>query len=580
MGISTFSKQTANAGSSNPVGSGNVIINGGFELNQRGFISSTTSGFGFDRWQNVAVGTDGTATFSAQSFISSDFLLNNFNTERYLRIVTSGQTAPNIATFPRQHIEDVRTLAGQTVTFSFWGRVASGTAKIAFELLQSFGVGGSDSVSTTNYTTIDTTWKRYSVTTLLPSIADKTIGPSNHLQANLWVSGSSSGYPTRIPEMIIQNNTFDIWGIQLEAGAVATPFRPVGGSRSLDIVASGSAGYNGVLVARNSETNFSNSGTPAWAGYDVAGKNKIINGAFDIAQRGTSFTSHGYTLDRWQATGATNVATQTISQQALPNDSIPGLELPFFMRHVVTNVNGATAIQFQNKIEDVRTFVGQTATLSFYAKADAPRNVSVVLEQRFGVSGSANNVIATQNFSITTSWARYTATIAVPSIFGKIVNPGNALNVQFNYPLSTFTIDITGVQLEAGTTATSFSRNAPSIQAELAACQRYYWRSSLGSVYNSHALGNSISATQARCFITHPVTMRVPPGPTSVEFSNLGLGVAGISAAAVSAITIAENSERSSLLAVASTGLPTAGSMVILTNNNNTAGFIAFSAEL
>jgi hypothetical protein len=205
--------------------SGNVIINGAFEINQRNFISATASSYGFDRWQNVVVGSDGTATFSSQSFNSSDFLLNNFNAERYLRIITSGQTAENIATFPRQHIEDVRTLAGQAVTFSFWGRVASGTAKIAMELLQNFGIGGSASVSITNYVTIDTTWKRYSVTTTLPTMVDKTVGSSSALQANLWVSGASAGYPTRVPEMIIQSNTFDIWGVQLEAGPVATPFR-------------------------------------------------------------------------------------------------------------------------------------------------------------------------------------------------------------------------------------------------------------------------------------------------------------------------------------------------------------------
>jgi hypothetical protein len=202
----------------------NKIINGDFRINQRNFTSSTTSAvFGFDRFFMDYV--DGTSTYSAQTFTPGTAPVAGYEAINFSRLVTTGQTLASAYTWYRHRIEDVRTLAGQTTTVSFWAKAASGTPKIAVELAQAFGVGGSAQV--TNYlgqATLSTSWQRFSVTGTLPSLSGKTIGTSSSLTLNLYLSAGSD-YNARSGSLGIQSNTFDIWGVQVEAGSVATAFQ-------------------------------------------------------------------------------------------------------------------------------------------------------------------------------------------------------------------------------------------------------------------------------------------------------------------------------------------------------------------
>jgi hypothetical protein len=212
------------------VSSGNAIINGAFEINQRNFTSltGTDSPYGFDRWQLVNPAS--TATYSSQSFTPGDAPVAGYEAATFARIVTSGQSGSSIRTNLKQGIEDVRTFAGETVTVSFFAKAASGTPKIAVEFFQSFGSGGSPSTAVSTYAgsvTLSTSWNRYSVTTTVPSISGKTIGTtanSSSILLNLWVSGGSD-FDARTDSLGIQNNTFDFWGVQLEAGSTANVFR-------------------------------------------------------------------------------------------------------------------------------------------------------------------------------------------------------------------------------------------------------------------------------------------------------------------------------------------------------------------
>lgn len=204
----------------------NVIINGDFSINQRAFTSSTTSGnFGFDRWRMNCVG--GTCTYTPQTFTLGN-QISGQEPANFARLATTGQSAAGDLCLFYHQIESVRTFAGQQVTVSFWAKAGSGTPKIAVELLQSFGTGGSPSADVTTYLgqiTLSTSWTRFSVTGTVPSISGKTLGTGGNdfLGLVLWTSAGST-YNSRTGSLGIQNATIDFWGVQVEAGSVMTFF--------------------------------------------------------------------------------------------------------------------------------------------------------------------------------------------------------------------------------------------------------------------------------------------------------------------------------------------------------------------
>lgn len=211
----------------------NAIINGDFRINQRAWSSTSGSGgsisgtYGFDRWQLACSG--GTETMSKQTFTVGSPAATGYESENYLRVTTSGQSGTTDYCCPSHYIEDVRTLANSTITVSFWAKASSGTPKVAVDLVQTFGSGGSPSADVTNYAgqvTLSTSWARYSVTYTMPNINGKTIGTTANTSAIrllLWVSAGST-FNARTGSIGIQNNTFDFWGVQVERGSSATPF--------------------------------------------------------------------------------------------------------------------------------------------------------------------------------------------------------------------------------------------------------------------------------------------------------------------------------------------------------------------
>jgi hypothetical protein len=229
-GTSGFTALSAGtAGISYQPVSHNYIINGDFSVNQRSFTSLTADGaYGFDRFRHGAA--DGTSTFTAEAFTPGSAPVAGYEAANFLRIQTTGQTLAGAVTNVQQRVEDVRTLAGQTATISFWAKAASGTPSIAVEIEQNFGSGGSPSASVQTLAAknqITTSWQRYSATVTVPSIAGKTIGTNantSHVRIIFWVSAGSN-FNARLDSLGIQSNTFDIWGVQLEAGSVATPFK-------------------------------------------------------------------------------------------------------------------------------------------------------------------------------------------------------------------------------------------------------------------------------------------------------------------------------------------------------------------
>jgi len=238
-----------------------------------------------------------------------------------------------------------------------------------------------------------------------------------------------------------------------------------------------------LAVGSNGETLVADSSATTGLRYQgnfAAGKNKFINGDFGIWQRGTSFSNPSdgaYTADRFFTQHNGTGTTRTISQQTFTPGTAPvaGYEGQYYLRYNLSVVGTSSYNRVCQNIEDVRTFAGQTVTVSMWLKSSTTQNVSINLSQIFGSGGSSENYFGNSNFNITTSWARYSATFAVPSVSGKTIGTSSYLKLFLELNASsTYTTEIWGVQIEAGSVATSFQTATGTIQGELAACERYF----------------------------------------------------------------------------------------------------------
>ena len=217
----------------------------------------------------------------------------------------------------------------------------------------------------------------------------------------------------------------------------------------------------------------------------------IINGNFDVWQRGTSFaglTAITYTADRWvfaPSGGTATVSRQTftVGQTDVPNNPT------YYLRLQCTSANDNVGTT--QRIEDVRTFSGETVTASFYAKADSNRTLSCRFVQYFGSGGSADVAIGAQTASVTTSWQLLTFTFDIPSISGKTVGAGNHIYIYiYNAANETFTFDLASVQVCKGSVALPFCPKT--YQQELLDCSRYYQVFSVDN-YVCYADGNQLA---------------------------------------------------------------------------------------
>ena len=248
--------------------------------------------------------------------------------------------------------------------------------------------------------------------------------------------------------------------------------------------------------------------------------NAIINGAFDIWQRATSFTATGYSADRWWfSVGGTTTGSR--------NTDVPtgiGAQYSFNWTTGASSSFG----QFYQALEsaEVVPMRNKLVTFSFYIKTagsmagnlDVNINYSnstdALLSQSTAVSIITGN--ASLAASSVTNWTRTSVTFIVPSDAVGLrvaILPSVA-------QVSGVSCRITGVQLEEGSVATPFRRSANSIEGELSSCQRYYWRfDSLGASggFMPFAMAHGIDSNNCRGIIMYPVRMRRIP---SIAFSS------------------------------------------------------------
>jgi hypothetical protein len=269
--------------------------------------------------------------------------------------------------------------------------------------------------------------------------------------------------------------------------------------------------------------------------YGVGFKNRIINGAMMIDQRnaGAALTQtntalgDAYCVDRWVfgisgSTGGTG--SRTIQQVS---DAPSGFTSS--IKYTLTTVLSSSRISIlSQRIEGFNCvdLVSSSATVSFYAKASKAGNVNVIIDG----STSTTSVAV----SLTTSWAQYTVNVTMPS--GAVTNFTNGSGYVLNIRLTDFTsagdtVNITGVQLEKGSTATSFDYRP--YGTELALCQRYYYRvqsQTAGSLYYTRlGAANAYGATTGLAWFDLKVTPRLKV-PVSVDANNITVYQGSLSA--------------------------------------------------
>ena len=227
-------------------------------------------------------------------------------------------------------------------------------------------------------------------------------------------------------------------------------------------------------------------------------KNRVINGGMDIAQRGTSFTSTSsannddtYTLDRWYILSDGNDAVDVTQTTTVPTGAkysigldVETVNKKFGIAQIIENANcydaigGNVTISFQAKVSATANLDNiKCAIVAWSGTADT---VTSDIISAWGVEGTNPTLIANATYENTPANLGVTTSFATYSVTANVDTASTSNIILFIWSDVTTTalgefLYITNVQLEKGSTATSFEYR--SYGAELALCQRYYTKS-------------------------------------------------------------------------------------------------------
>ena len=320
-------------------------------------------------------------------------------------------------------------------------------------------------------------------------------------------------------------------------------------------------------------------------------KNLTLNSSLNVWQRGTSFTAGAdiYTADRWTAGRAASASGLTLTRQVTGDTTnLPNIQYCARVQRDSGNT-GTGILKFYQSFETLNSipYVGETVTFSFYARAGAnfsatSSNLEAYLLSGTGTDGSVvpgftgqATVCGSATNVLTTTWQRFTFT-------GTVAVTATQLGIRFYYaPTGTAGaadyFEVTGVQVEVGNQASPYTPAGSTYQAELAMCQRYYYRVGGNNVYERFGQGYATSTTNVTVTFNQPVTMRI--APSAVDFSTV-LVADGSSVFTVTGLTIDQAARNvTSLNAAVASGL-TQFRPYGCGANNSTSAFIGLSAEL
>ena len=326
------------------------------------------------------------------------------------------------------------------------------------------------------------------------------------------------------------------------------------------------------------------------------GRNRLINGDFRIAQRGTSFVAGAnnddtYNLDRWTLLSDGNDIVDVTQANVAPTGGLYSIGLD------VETANKKFGILQIIEQRNIVGCYGSQCTLSFKFRTSGSsiNNVkAVILSWSSTADSVTSDVVSAWNADNTTpTWATNWTAENTPANLNPtnswqtasitaLVDTASTNNIAVFIwcdDLSTTVGDflyITDVQFEQGETATKFERRH--IQQETALCQRYYWRFTDGGLYSNVGVGVSQGATSGIAWITFPTTMRA--NPNSLEYSGMRMsdGVTGGSAIASMSLDYASPTRTQIYLTFGA--FSAQFRMLFLQKDNSAAHYVAFGAEL
>jgi hypothetical protein len=350
----------------------------------------------------------------------------------------------------------------------------------------------------------------------------------------------------------------------------------------------------------------------------TAFKNLIINGAMQVAQRGTSvasITTTSYnTADRFR----TNIATLGTWTQSVENDAPTGSGFRKSLKMLCTTADASPAAADTLQIETILegqnlqqiakgTSSAKQLTLSFWVKSNVTGTYAIRL-----LDVDNSNRMASKNYTISASgtWEKKTITFAADTTgafdndnaaslyVGFYLAAGSNFTTGTTQEWNTYTAineapgqinvaaatnnywQVTGVQLEVGSTATEFEFMP--IDAELARCQRYFYKLTCDTAgsYAQISGGYVLATFSCETQINMPVSMRTRPTTfTSSAVGTFYISAAAGAGAATGGLTIQRATNETFQFIVTRSGL-TSGHGIQILQNASDATFITASAEL
>ena len=345
-------------------------------------------------------------------------------------------------------------------------------------------------------------------------------------------------------------------------------------------------------------------------------RNIVINGAMQVAQRGTSSTGLGatdgyYTLDRFNMVhGDTSAGRYTMTQSDVTDLEGFSNALKIDCTTADTSVAAGEILLLSHFIEGFNvqplkktSTTTRAFTISFYAKSNASRAIGLEARLSNGTNRQASSL-----HTIGTSWARYTMTI--PAASNTQIDNDNSVECAINFWLhagSTYTsgtmssslepltqanraagigsifastdntLEITGVQLEVGEQATPFEHR--SFGEELALCKRYF------QVVRKGIMGECMNANgTCNWWYEFPVEMRAIPSIicTKTAYRYGDMVAIGVEMTSISVSGGGYRSEKTAIWNVSGTksSTPTQYRIQLLEPQNTNHGDFQFAAEL